>query len=234
MAKWIEYVPNGFSRDELFAIHESTRNQRNEHRDSIYTQLKFYFTIVSALLATEITLCLFAIPLILNDIKNIYSQITILSFLLILPIGNLVILRNSLKNLKKEYEKLMEYLTVEQKIEAALGLMQPIQVSIQFPEKLPYPEETSILYPRWLEGSYNFDTTTKFVEKMTKQKTVLYIHLKNSLSALCLINIILIIILLLIGIGIGMALFQNPVIPMNMGQNFTAEYAEGVELLIGT
>jgi len=47
-------------------------------------------------------------------------------------------------------------------------------------------------------------------------------------------NFILIIILLLIGIGIGMALFQNPVIPMNMGQNFTAEYAEGAELLIGT
>ena len=199
MAKWIEYASDGFSRDELFAIHESTRNQRNEYRNSIYTQLKFYFTIVSALLVTEITLCLFTIPFILDNVTNIFSKITIFLFLFILPIGNLVILGNSMKNLKKEYEKLMEYLTVEQKIEAALGLMQPIKVSSRFPEKLPYPEETSILYPRWIEGSYDFDTTTKFVKNMTERNNVLYMHLKNSLSALYWIDIFLIIILLLIG-----------------------------------
>ena len=224
MAKWIEYVWDGFSRDELFAIHESARNQRNEHRHSIYTQLNFYFTIVSALLATEITLCLFAIPFILAKVNNILSQIVLLCFLLILPIGSLVILSNSMKNLKKEYEKLMEYLTVEQKVEAALGLMQPIQVSIQFPEKLPYTEETSILFPRWVEGSHEHNKTTDFVAEMTGKKTVLYAHLKNSLSALCILNIILILILVLIGIGVTLS--KNPKISTAIGQNFTMVCAE--------
>ncbi len=207
MAKWIEKVSNGFSRDELFAIQESMRSQRNEHRHSIYTQLQFYFTIVSALLATEITLCLFAIPFILNNVDGIFSQTTIFSLLFILPIGNFVLLSNSMKNLKKEYEKLMEYLTVEQKIEAALGLTQPIQVSCPFPEELPFPEETSILYPRWL--NHDFDTTTEFVKNMTERKTVFYTHLKNSLLALYWINIILIIILFLIGIFI--IILENPI-----------------------
>ena len=216
MAKWIENVKDGFSRDELFAIHESTRNQRNEYRHSIYTQLTFYTTIVSALLATEITLCLFSIPFILNNVSDIFSRIAIFSFLFILPVGNLIILTNSKKNLKKEYEKLMEYLTVEQKIEGALGLMQPIKVSIDIPENLPYSEEISILYPRWLKGSYDYNTTTKFVDDMTKRNTVFHTHLKNSLSTLFWINVILILILLIIGMHITIT-------PINISTSIAAD-----------
>lgn len=200
MAKWIEYDSKGFTRDELFAIHESTRNQRNEHRHSIYTQLNFYFTIVSALLVTEITLCIFAIPFIYSDISNIYIQLVVLLLLLILPIISIVILINSMNNLKKEYAKLMQYLTVEQKIEAALGLMCPIQVSIKYPEKLPYAKETSILFPDWIKGSYENDSTKSFVDTTLENNNVLYAHLKKSLIALQILNTLVIVVIIFIGI----------------------------------
>jgi hypothetical protein len=202
MAEWIQTTPNGLSREELLSIHHSMRDQRNEHRSALFSQLQFYSTIISALLSFGVALSTFAIPHFYEHVANPSPVIRLGVFapLLVLPLGALGMISFALQSLKKEYEKLLEYLTVEQKMEAALGLLGCMQVADPFPDRMPYPDDTFVSFPRWVGGSFEFKTSRGFVRKMAERKTVFYSPLKNTLKLLRLIDMVL--ILGIIGLAI--------------------------------
>lgn len=201
MAKWIQNVPNGLSREELLSIHSSMRDQRNKHRSALFTQLQFYLTIISALLTVGVTLSIFAIPYIINNIQIIPARLGMFALLLVFPLGVLMMLRYSLQNLRREYQKLMEYLTVEQKMEAALGLLQTMRVADPLPDRMPYPDDTTVLFPRWVDGTFEYQTSSEFVKNMVERTAVFYTPLKNTLWLLFWIDVALIVGI--VGIAIG-------------------------------
>jgi hypothetical protein len=159
---WLNKSSDGLSRDQLLQLLSITREQRNEHRAAMFQFLQFYLTVVAALLAAELTLCTFAIPFILNNVRFASQRAALFLLLAMLPMAILFLVRLALLNVRKEYEKLIEYLTVEQKLQAVLGLMQPLSVTT-VPDVFPYPHDNALIYDRWITGSMTFDTSVKFV-----------------------------------------------------------------------
>jgi hypothetical protein len=193
MANWIQHNTGGLSRDELLTIRDSMRDQRNKHRTALLSQIQFYFALTSALLTAEVTLSVFAIPSIRDHVHPGVGRAGMCVFLLVLPVGILMILRYSLQSLRKEYEKLMENLTVEQKIQAALGLLEPMQVAHPHPDRMPFEEDRSVLYPRWENGSFEYKTATEFVSAMVERSDVFYAPLRKTLYVLLGIDVALIV-----------------------------------------
>jgi len=141
-----------------------TREQRNHHKVAIFQFLQFYFTLVASLLACEVALCTFAIPYILKTVARASERAPLFVLLALLPLTVLFLVFYALVNVKQEYAKLIEYLTVEQKLEAALGLQQTLEVvSRVLPTSLPYPRDNAFIYKRWLDGRMGFASSKDFV-----------------------------------------------------------------------
>jgi hypothetical protein len=160
---WLCFSEEGYSRDELLQLFALTREQRNQHRTAIFDVLQFYSTLVAGLFAAELTLCTFAIPYILTNVKQPNERAALFFFLSLLPLAILFLIYFALINARKEYEKLIEHLTVEQKLETALGMMQPIQIKSQPAGPVPYPSDMALLYQRWIDGRMGFDRSVDFV-----------------------------------------------------------------------
>ena len=193
---WYAVSDSGFSRSDLLQFLGVNREQRNQHRVAIFQFLQFYFTLIATLLAAELTLCTFAIPYILNNVKQPAQRAALFFLLALLPITVLLLIRLALTNTRKEYEKLIEYLTVEQKIEAALGLQQPLQLVKPPSGPLLYPDDEVFLYRRWIDGRMQFKTSQSFVSATISRRTGgAFSPLRRALIVLACTDILLLIAL---------------------------------------
>lgn len=191
---WLSFSPDGLSREELLQIFALTREQRNQHRTAIFDVLQFYSTLVAGLLAAEVTLCTFAIPYILANVKRPGERAALFFLLLLLPIAIVFLVYFALANVRKEYEKLIEYLTVEQKLETALGMMQPIGISTEPVGPLPYPADGALLYQRWIDGRMGFETSTDFVAAtVARTEDGFHAPLRRSLLVIAITDVALLI-----------------------------------------
>lgn len=193
MAKWIAQTkdPRGFERDSLLHLHESMRVQRNAHQSVIFEKLQYYVTLISALLGFTITLVAFGLPHIAG-LENVRALTVILFGVCIIavPAACCFIVGCALNSIKKEYQKLAEYLTVEQKIESALGLDRPITTQFDLNQDAQiFPDDNCLLFTRWVE-SRKARTATEFVDTLLSSRKGLYIPLARTLHILQGLNFI--------------------------------------------
>lgn len=182
MAYWINAEGVFFTQENLLELHRSMRGQRNVHREAINHYLRTYITIFSALLTLEIALAGFAVRWWLDGGAVPAAVWTSAILFALVPVGITVfmlILRNRLQVLlRKEYQKLMEHLTVEQKIEHLLGLDRPVQTQRK-DGAAPFGEDTSLLPGRWLQGRQNDPTADAFVNRVKEAREVFFRPLSN-------------------------------------------------------
>ncbi|MFH1892907.1 MAG: hypothetical protein ABIK83_09545 [Candidatus Zixiibacteriota bacterium] len=187
MVKWIAEINNheGFDRNSLIELYESTRKQRNTHRSVIFDHLQFYVTVVSALLGFAVTLTAFGLPHIADS--SLAGPMTISLFgicILSVPVAGWLIVGHALKSTEKEYQKLAEYLTVEQKLESVLGLDRPITIQFDLTEDGQiFPDDTSLLYDRWVKSRMQRNSTG-FVDTQLESREGLHVPLAGTLRIL--------------------------------------------------
>lgn len=178
MAKWLH--PNGvtFSKDQLIELHRIMRGQRNAHRDSINQYLRTYITIFSALLTLELALAGIAVRWWLGGGPDVGTVVISAILFALVPVGITIfmqILRVRLQVLlRKEYQKLMEHLTVEQKIEHLLGLDAAAQGQANEGLTPPFKQDASLLPGRWLDGRQSDSTADAFVERVRGSRDVFF------------------------------------------------------------
>ena len=171
------------------------RGQRNVHRSSISDYLRFYVTLLSGLFAAEAAIGVLGIR-ILSDPSILRIELIMMSLLLlILPLGiaiGIFQMHRIARNLiQKEYEKLMEHLTVEQKVGFALGLNGPLKVAVDLPKEALYSQDSSVLHPRWVAGMDDHSSAQEFVDSMVTRPTVFFAPLILTIKALFFMNIAL-------------------------------------------
>lgn len=193
---WLSSSPDGLSRDELLHLFSLTREQRHQNRTAIFEALQFYSTLVAGLLAAEVALCTFAIPYILANVKALGERVALFSLLLLLPIAIVFLVYFALASVRKEYEKLIEHLTVEQKLETALGLMRPIKINSEVEGSCPYPLDNALLYQRWIDGRMGFEKSSDFVAATVgRTEGGLYAPLRRSLLVIAITDVVLLVAL---------------------------------------
>lgn len=167
------------------------------HRDAIYSSLQFYTALIAALLVAQIALSIFVVPIAFRD-AALVVRLSVFALLLVLPVGLVYIIRSAQDTFDKEYTKLLEHLTVQQKLEAALGLMEPLRVRDQAPVHHIYQQDSALAYPRWFEDNrqYAESTSTDFVHNVKNRGDVLYSPLAQTLRIFYIIVWALIVILI--------------------------------------
>ncbi len=191
MPNWISTTndPKGIDRSSLLQLYESMRIQRNTHRAVIFENLQFCVTLVSALLGFAVTLTAFGLPHILR--LPVANPLTISLFglcILAIPAAGWFIVGYSVRSVKKEYQKLAEYLTVEQKLESALGLDRPMAIQFEIEkDRQIFPDDTCLLYHRWV-NSRAHRTAAEFVDELLESRKGLYVPLAGTLRILQVLN----------------------------------------------
>lgn len=195
MASWFKHDKDGLTRDQLLSLRDSMRDQRNTHRTSVASFLRFFVSLSSAILAVETAFAAFGVKMLAEDNISATARLVMTSLFLILPVGLtiafLLLHRQAQQVIRKEYEKLLEYLTVEQKIEALLGFHGPLPIELPEPIDPPFPEDASILFPRWLEGRAKHASSNDFVDEVAARPVVFYAPLRNALRVIFWLNIAL-------------------------------------------
>jgi len=183
---WIRYQGDGYSRDQLLALRESIRIQRNVHRSSIWEYSRFFVAFLSVVFTAEAALAVYAA----RSLEDTHAQpgtviaalIVILVVLCGVLIGTWTLRGYAHRLLRKEYRKLLEHLTVEQKIEAALGLDAKLPVSDKPEGTLPYPKDEAVLFPRWIKGRYDKKRSEAFVDATTDNRDVFFAPLSYCIN----------------------------------------------------
>ena len=198
---WLQSDPEGLTRGDLLSLREAMRGQRNVHRSSIYEYLRFYVTLLSALFAAEAAIGVLGIRILSDPGILLMELITISLLLLILPLGVAIGIfrmhKAAQQLIQKEYEKLMEHLTVEQKLEFALGFTGPLGVATDFPKEALYPKDSSVLHPRWIAGRREYGSAQEFVDTMVTRPNVFFAPLVKIIKFLFYMNIALALIIAL-------------------------------------
>jgi hypothetical protein len=193
MAKWISQMndPGGIDRSSLLQLYESMRSQRNTHRAVIFKDLQFYVALVSALLGFAVTLTAFGLSHILESPAANPLAVSLFGLcILAIPAAGWFIVGHALTSIAKEYQKLAEYLTVEQKLESLLGLDKPL--TTQFgsgDDQQIFPDDSCLLYDRWV-SSRTHRTSAEFVDRLLESRKGLHVPLADTLRILQALNVL--------------------------------------------
>jgi hypothetical protein len=206
MAKCLDPDGVAFAKDQLIELHRIMRAQRNAHRDSINQYLRTYITMFLALLTLELALAGIAVRWWLGGGPDAGIVATSAILFALVPIGISIfmqILRERLQVLfRKEYRKLMEHLTVEQKIEHVLGLDGPVRTHGTDSTSAPFNQDASLLPDRWLEGRLTDRKADAFVERVRGARDVFFRPLSSIIDIVfylgCAIAVVVLVTLLAI------------------------------------
>lgn len=196
MANWISATsatndPRAIDRSSLLQLYESMRTQRNLHRAVIFKDLQFYVTLVSALLGFAVTFTAFGLPHILESSTANPLIISLFGLcILAVPAAGWFILGHAVRSIEKEYQKLAEYLTVEQKLESALGLDRPMVTQFEIEkDRQIFPHDTCLLYHRWV-NSRTHRTAAEFVDELLESRKGLHVPLAGTLRIFQALNVL--------------------------------------------
>lgn len=194
-AQWLQLDESGLGFEDLWKIHESMRDQRNKHRESIINYLRFFISISTGILTLIVAVSAIGGRLILDGNPLSGTDLTLISLFILLPFFSTLAFYRLHKGAKetalKEYRKLIEHLTVEQKIESILGFSSKIKISstIKFdPKDLPYPEDKSFVFPRWVSGRKQDKKSWLFLDNVKNQKDVFFAPLSKTLDIILYFN----------------------------------------------
>ena len=195
-ASWARFDDSGFTREELLEFYEQTRSQRNHHRQAIFDTLRLNVTILSGILAAESAIAFFGIrSLIEADGDTTFGLVSLglIAALILATAIAVAVLRQRVTQLTRiEYRKVLECLTVEQKIEHLLGIRGTLPVAFRFePADLPYRGDRALAHQRWVKGSDADASSEAFTESIMQRETVFFAPLLKIISWIFWMNVFL-------------------------------------------
>lgn len=193
---WARFDASGFTREDLLEVYEQTRSQRNNHRQTIFDTLRLNVTILSGILAAESAIAFFGIRSLIeadgDTTFGLFSLGLIATLILATAIAVAVLRRRMTQLTRIEYRKVLEYLTVEQKIEHLLGIRGTLPVAFPFESaELPYRGDRALAHERWVKGSDAHLSSEGFTESIMQRETVFFAPLLKIISWIFWMNVFL-------------------------------------------
>lgn len=170
-------------RESLLALYSEYNQISRFIVDKIWTNARFFTTITSALLTLSITAF---VMIVLDDPKEPAAPKVCL-FLSLLPLIVIILSWIGVRNLRREYERFLSWVTVRSKIQEKLGLYQEVSSDI-------FPEDKYLLPERYVK---NLHTKSKdFIDSALKSRSSLYFHFRILQYTYIAVALLLIIVML--------------------------------------
>jgi len=176
--------PSIFGKPELLlSFHSNTESNAKFVVDKMWTNIRFFTTITSALLT--ITIALYGSDKIEN-IVNLSVHVKSVIFEII-PLLVVVISFIGIKNLRREYLRFLEWVVVIKKLEELLGLTEEIQTKI-------YPGDKYLLPKKFIEKQY--ESSDEFISESLNRKGTLFYYFKLLHIAYIVISLIIVFVII--------------------------------------
>lgn len=185
---WCVQNPEGLDFQQLYQIRETARDQRNNHRNAINSYLRYFISIFSGSFTALAALITFSLSEI--DALDTFDRWAFLIIATLVGCGMTTIYKNIIGAADKEYKKMIEYLTVEQKIESLIGIRSaPLLTKETFDvDDIIFREDETLAYNRWVEDGKKYTKSSDFLEKTVSRKTVFITSLKAAFRAVYILN----------------------------------------------
>ena len=151
--------------------------------DKMWTNVRFFTTITSALLTISIALYGSAK---LQALINLGTHLKSAVFAII-PLLVVVISFIGIKNLRREYIRFLEWVVVVNKLEELLGLNEEIRTNI-------YPRDKYLFPKHFIEKQY--ESSEKFISESLKRKRTLFYYFKLLHIAYIVISLLIVFMIL--------------------------------------
>lgn len=144
-------MPELTKKEILLKLRNEAGNQMRSHVDLVWNTAKYSISILSALLTVLVGILIFGI-----QNYNSFPDIAKVGFKLIIifiPFFLILFTLLSIWNFKREYERIIEDVVVQAKIDDELGLSQESYRK----RKRVFPDDKYILLDRWVNDRKNID-----------------------------------------------------------------------------
>ena len=152
-------------RESLLALYSEYNQISRFIVDKIWTNARFFTTLTSALLTLSITAF---VMIVLGDPKEPAAQKACL-FLSLLPLIVIILSWIGIRNLRREYERFLSWVTVRSKIQEKLGLYQEFSFNI-------FPEDKYLLPDRYVKNRHA--KSKDFIDSNLKSGHSLYFYFR--------------------------------------------------------
>jgi hypothetical protein len=167
----------------LLAFHTNMESNAKFVVDKMWTNVRFFTTITSALLTISIALYGSAK---LQALINLGTHLNSAVFAII-PLLVVVVSFIGIKNLRREYIRFLEWVVVANKLEELLGLNEELRTNI-------YPQDKYLLPKHFIEKQY--ESSEKFISESLKRKGTLFYHFKLLHIAYIVISLLIVFMIL--------------------------------------
>ena len=172
----------------LLSFHKNTESNAKFVVDKMWTNVRFFTTITSALLTISIALYGSAK---LQALLNLGPHVKSTAFAII-PLIVVVISFIGIKNLRREYIRFLEWVVVINKLEELLGLNNQIRTKI-------YPKDKYLLPKHFIEKEY--ESSEEFISKSLNRKGTLFYYFKLLHIAYIVISLLIVLMILIPVLG---------------------------------
>ena len=172
----------------LLAFHTNMESNAKFVVDKMWTNVRFFTTITSALLTISIALYGSAK---LQALINLGTHLKSAVFAII-PVLVVIISFIGIKNLRREYIRFLEWVVVVNKLEELLGLNEEVRTKI-------YPEDKYLLPKHFIEKHY--DSSEKFISESLNRKGTLFYYFKLLHIAYIVISFLIVFVILCPALG---------------------------------
>jgi len=176
-------IPLLQDRTTLLALYSEYNQNSRFIVDKIWTNARFFTTITSAMLTVTVAAL---VKVVLDGAAEPQAPKALL-FLSLLPTIVIILSWIGIRNLRREYERFLNWVTVRSKIQEKIGLYQEISSCI-------FPEDRYFLPKRFVENPHT--SSEEFIAFALKSRSSLYFHFKvlqctYSAMALVLVTVLL-------------------------------------------
>ena len=177
----------------LLSFHANTESNAKFVVDKMWTNIRFFTTITSALLT--ISIALYGSDKLQNFI-NLGTHVKFAVFAII-PLLVVVISFIGIKNLRREYLRFLEWVVVINKLEELLGLNEEIRTNI-------YPRDKYLLPKHFIEKQY--ESSDEFISESLNRKGTLFHYFKLLHIAYIVISLLIVLVILcpILGFCVGL------------------------------
>ena len=169
---------DGLCKSHLMQFYESIRCQRNIHRASIGEHVRTALAVILPITIFQVSA---TVVLSFYCANHVFSSSERFSWFVIAVVvsltifaGQFIFFRAIALTVKKEYSKVIEYLTVEQKLQCLIGYAEPLKLKFPAPENLPFSDDESVLYPRWIQGMSEGMLSERFLDSIVARKMTFF------------------------------------------------------------
>lgn len=158
-------IPLLHDRQSLLALYLEYNQVSRFIVDKIWTNARFFTTITSALLTVTVAAL---IKVVLDDATKPQVSTACL-FLSLLPFMVIILSWIGIRNLRREYERFLNWVTVRSKIQEKIGLYQEVSSCI-------FPEDRYLLPKGYVENPH--ESSEAFITSALKSRSSLYFYFR--------------------------------------------------------